>query len=388
MKTKVLFLIESLSGGGAEKVLSVILPNLDIGKFEISVCSIVDVGVHREAVRSCVANYSSAVSYEGGQVRRAVNRLKYKLVYSWLPLSWVYRLFVPKNNDVEIAFCEGFVTKLLAKSGSKAKKIAWVHTDLSANPWPLQQGIYRNKEEDRQAYRSFEKVVCVSKAVETVMQKDYGLANTAVIYNPVDIEAVCTLAMKECPVDIEPTCFNIVAVGRLVPQKGFDELIRAVGEIVRGHPNVNLFIVGEGSERLRLERMIEACDAKDHIYLTGFMTNPYALMSRANLYVCSSRAEGFSLTVAEALALGLPIISMNCLGPAELLDYRKYGDLCKDYNDLSDSLKKAVSDKEYLADLRERSEMGKARFNIEQSIVQIEDLLEAVCQGQNANVTG
>jgi len=94
--------------------------------------------------------------------------------------------------------------------------------------------------------------------------------------------------------------------------------------------------------------------------------------------VCSSRAEGFSLSVAEAMALGLPIISMNCLGPAELLDHGKYGEICNDYNDMSDSLNKAISDKEYIADLRERSEMGKARFNIEQSIVQIEDLLEDV----------
>lgn len=378
MKTKVLFLIESLSGGGAEKVLSVILPNLDARKFEISVFTIVDVGIHREEVKACAAHYSSAVSYEGGPICRAVNRLKYKLVYSWLPLPWVYKLFVPKNNDVEIAFCEGFVTKLLAKSGSKANKIAWVHTDLAANPWPLQQRIYHDKEEERQAYRGFDKVVCVSKAVETVMQRDYGLSNTAVIYNPVDIETICRLAMKECPVVIEPTYFNIVAVGRLVPQKGFDELVRIVSEIVKDYADVHLYIVGEGSERPRLERMIDACDAKGHIHLTGFMTNPYALMSRANLYVCSSRAEGFSLSVAEAMALGLPIISMNCLGPAELLDHGKYGEICNDYNDMSDSLNKAISDKEYIADLRERSEMGKARFNIEQSIVQIEDLLEDV----------
>ena len=233
MKRKVLFLIESLSGGGAEKVLSVILHRLDKGFFDITVCPIVDTGVYREAVKSCVSSYSPVICYDGGPILRAVNRLKYKLVYSWLPLSWVYKLFIPKDNDVEIAFCEGFVTKLLSRSGSKAKKIAWVHTDLAANPWTQQQGIYGSKEEERLAYLRYDKVVCVSNVAEAILHRDYGFDNTAVIYNPVDSEAIHSLSREDCTVILDPSCFNIVAVGRLVSKKGFDKLIRIVADLAK-----------------------------------------------------------------------------------------------------------------------------------------------------------
>ena len=378
MKKKVLFLIESLSGGGAEKVLSVILHHFDKERYEVNVCPIVDTGVYREAVKSCVSNYFPVISYEGGYIKRAINRLKYKLVYSWLPLSWVYKLLIPKDNDIEIAFCEGFVTKMLSRSGSKAKKIAWVHTDLAANPWTLQLAFWGNKEEERLAYQCYDKIICVSNAVERVMCRDYGLDKTEVIYNPVDSDAILSLSREDCTVSMDPSCFNVVAVGRLIPQKGFDELIRIVVGLVAENAKVQLYIVGEGRDRVRLEGLIAECEAKDNIHLTGYMANPYALMSRADLYVCTSIAEGFSLTVAEAMVLGIPIVSMNCAGPAELLDGGRFGELCRDYGEFSESLRKAVSDKEYFEDLRQRSREGKDRFDINESIGQIMNLLEAV----------
>ena len=375
MKKKVLFLIESLSGGGAEKVLSVFLRHLKDGPFDVTVCPIVDSGVYRDVVRGYGVNYSPVIRYHVGPVLRFFNRLKYKLVYSWLPPSWVYKRFVPKGNDVEVAFCEGFVTKLLARSGSKTQKIAWVHTDLAANPWPVQQKIYRDKEEERLAYLQFDKVVCVSGAVETVMRRDYGLDNTVVIDNPVDADAISALAREESPVQLDPSCFNVVAVGRLVPQKGFDELVRIVANLVEEIPNLHLYIVGEGPERPRLEEMA-AGHAKDNLHLTGYLANPYALMSRADVYVCSSRAEGFSLTVAEAMVLEIPVISTNSAGPAELLGNGRFGELCGTYQELSAALKKAAQDKDYLVGLRNKSREGKGRFDKEKIILQFKNLLE------------
>ena len=378
MKKKVLFLIDSLSGGGAEKVLSVILNDLNRQLFEVNVCPIVDTGAYRDVVRNCAAHYSPIVSYDGGPLQKAFNRLKYKLLYSYLPLSLVYNLFVPKKNDVEIAFCEGFVTKLISHAGSKAQKMAWVHTDLEANPWPQQQGIYRNKEEERQAYLHFNKVVCVSNAVEAIMRKKYGLDNTTVIYNPVDTVAISSLSQEECPVKLDTSCFNIVAIGRLVPQKGFDRLIPIVAELTKEFANTHLFILGEGPERPRLEEMIAASDATGSIHMTGYLANPYVLMSQADLYVCSSRVEGFSLTIAEAMALGKPIVSMNCVGPAELLEQGKYGELCSTYQDLSRALRRAASDKEYLFNLRKKSMVGKNRFDKENTIELIESVITEI----------
>ena len=166
MKRKVLFVIESLAGGGAEKVLSVLIKHFDYNKYEVTVCPIVNEGIYCEDVRKQVTHYKPIISYKGSLLSRLWNRIKYKLVYSYLPLSWVYKWFVPQGHDVEIAFCEGYVTKLLSYSNSKSKKIAWVHIDLKDYPWPIDSGIFRNIDEEKKAYSVFNNIVCVSKTVQ------------------------------------------------------------------------------------------------------------------------------------------------------------------------------------------------------------------------------
>lgn len=123
MRKKVLFVIESLSGGGAEKVLTVLLKHIDKTRFDITLCTVVETGVYMDEVKK----YVSCTSILGSPDRKtflgkAWYRFKYRCVYNWLPMKWVYRLFVPKGNEVEIAFVEGFATKLMAASTNKKAK--------------------------------------------------------------------------------------------------------------------------------------------------------------------------------------------------------------------------------------------------------------------------
>ena len=328
MKRKVLFLIESLSGGGAEKVLSVILQHFNKDCNEVVVCPIVDCGVYRETVLTCVPFYQPIICYKGGPIKRVFNKLKYKLVYSWLPLSWVCKLFLPKNNDVEIAFCEGYVTKLLSHSSSKAKKIAWIHTDLSDNPWPIDIGVYKSVEEEAATYMKMDRIVCVSHAVENKFHAKYGFeGKTCTIYNPIDIDDIKLEANKRTDNGAlkRKNCFHLVSIGRLVPQKGYDRLIACLKRLIDDGYPLCLTIIGEGQERNLLEHLIQENGMSGFVNLPGFMNNPYSLLSEANLFVCSSRAEGFSLVIAEAMVLGIPVISTLCSGPNELLGNGMYG---------------------------------------------------------------
>ena len=209
-----------------------------------------------------------------------------------------------------------------------------------------------------------------------------------VIQNPIDVEAISALAREECPVQMDPSCFNIVTIGRLVPLKGFDLLIKTVAELVKDIANLQLYIVGDGGDRSRLQEMISACHSQASIHLTGYMTNPYALLSRADLYVCPSRAEGFSLTVAEAMVLGVPIISMHSAGPAELLGQGKFGAICRTEKELFQALSNAVSDPEYLAGLRRKTKEGKGRFNVETTLERFENVLDLVLRKRETNVAG
>ena len=113
----------------------------------------------------------------------------------------------------------------------------------------------------------------------------------------------------------------------------------------------------------------------NHIHLLGYVKNPYPIMKQMNLFVCSSRSEGYSLVIAEALTLGLPVISMDCSGPNELLDNGKYGILCNNYDDLYQVLNFAITDKNYYLDLKEKAAKRKEFFDIHTTMKQIEQLL-------------
>ena len=323
MKTKILFLIESLAGGGAEKVLSVIMRNLDYEKYEVTVCPVVNEGIYCEDVRKQVTHYKPIISYKGSSLSRFWNRIKYKLVYSYLPLSWVYKWFIPQGNNVEIAFCEGYVTKLLSYADSKSKKIAWIHTDLKDNPWPIKLGIYQDTDEEGKCYSAYNKIVCVSQSARQSFCSLYGFEDkTITIYNPIDINDIRSkVGCKKC----EKGTVRMISVGRLVPQKGFDRLLKVVKRLHDNGYSLHLLILGEGDERKTLEKYVESHNMQSYVSLPGFSGNPYQEMSESDLFVCSSRAEGYSLVIAEAMVLGIPIISTYCSGPNELLQEGKYG---------------------------------------------------------------
>jgi len=375
-KRKILFFIESLGGGGAEKVLSTIVRHIDTQRFEVTVCVVTAGGKYDEEVASHVRIHSllkSPKEYHG--IGRLWYWIKYHLIYHWLPAWIVYKLFIPKGNDVEVAFVEGFVTKLMASSTNKqSKKIAWVHCDLKNQPWPIALGIYSGMEEERSAYEKYDVVVCVSKLVENVMKQHYGLSNTKTIYNPIDEERVLSLAKETSEWYIDTSKFNLISVGRLEKVKGYDELIAVIKDVRNEGVDAHLWLVGEGTEEEKLKNFAKQAGVEKHITFTGFLINPYSLMSKMNLFVCSSRAEGFSLVIAEAMLLGLPVISMNCAGPRELIGDNRNGILCDSYEELgAEIIRKAKeSDNRFPQSLP---------FNTETVMFQIENLLEENSNG-------
>ena len=173
-----------------------------------------------------------------------------------------------------------------------------------------------------------------------------------VIYNPAITEAMPAQGAE--PVDHpwfalqaggKPTPPVILGVGRLARQKNFALLIRAFAE-VRCHVDARLLILGEGPERTRLEQMVRELGLEDHVSLPGYVANPYAYVARARVFVLSSSWEGFANVVAEALALGTPVVSTDCpSGPAEVLDHGRYGMLVPvdDAAALADAIRRVLA---------------------------------------------
>lgn len=380
MRKNVLFVIESLGGGGAEKVLTTLLKHLDKSKYNITLCIITNTGKYIDEVKPYV-NYTSVMTPPHNQTifNKIWYTIKYKLVYKILPISLIYKLFIPKGNDIEIAFCEGFTTKLISKSSNKkAKKIAWVHIDLKQNPWPQKLGIYRNIEEETLTYSKFNSIIAVSNTVRQSFKEVYGQADkTITIYNPIDIHDIKQRG-KENINGYNKSVMNLVTVGRLVPQKGYDILLQIVARLKNEGYKFVLRILGEGTDREELLRYKEQNGLQGYVELIGFKKNPYPYIANSDLFVCSSRSEGYSLVIAESLVLGIPVLSTYCSGPNELLDEGKYGKLVKNSNDgngLYEGLKQFFKNKELLEIYRQKAIERGSFFSLTNVLNEVEKIL-------------
>lgn len=375
---KVLFLIESLSGGGAEKVLSVLIKHINKEDFDITVCTITDIGIYTEEIKQNV-KYLSILGnpQKKSFIGRIIYKINYKLIYTLLPTWLIYKLFIPQNYDVEIAFVEGFVTKLLAAStNNRAKKIAWVHIDLSQNPWTLKNKIYRNLKEEQYCYSKFNQIICVSDTVKTNFIKKFKLENVIRIYNPIDKVDILQKANVTCQYPQTGNNIKFITIGRLVHQKGYDRLLNIMKQLKDNGIHCKLLILGEGEMYHTLSKYIEENDLSEDIMLYGFQANPYQYLKNADCFICSSRSEGFSLVIAEAMVLGKPIISTYCSGPNELLEEGKYGILVENSeNKLYQIIKTINTNKNILHEYSTKSLNRSKDFDIQKTIKEIENII-------------
>jgi len=186
-----------------------------------------------------------------------------------------------------------------------------------------------------------------------------------VVPNPVLPAPPDPVAVAEPPV--------IVAMGRLVAQKGFDMLIEAFAPVARRHPDWNLEIWGEGPDRSKLEGRRDELGLAERIRLPGTTPEPHAVLGRAGIFVMSSRREGFPMVLGEAMASGVPCVSFDCpSGPRELIRDGVDGLLVppNDVVALSSTLERLISDRDLAARLASRAPEVVERFSLEAILAQ------------------
>ena len=304
---KILFFIETLTGGGAEKVLRDLVNHMDQTKFNITVQTVwpCDASLYLVPGIRYKSMYASCSK---------VNQLRYRLEAE---TGLAYRLHIKDDYDIECAFLEMGSTKVLAASSNrKAKKLAWVHCDLLkavSDPAGL-------AEKTAAWYERYDEIVCVSQGVKDSFDKLFcNRFSTVVLNNVIDDELIRKKAIIK-PDDFEHCNEPVVmAVGRLSVPKNYYRLLRAHERLLREGVPHQLWILGEGPERIGLERYIAEHCIGDTVHMPGFRDNPYAYMSQAEIIVCSSSYEGFSTTAVETVILGKPFITTDCFGMREIL---------------------------------------------------------------------
>ncbi len=147
-----------------------------------------------------------------------------------------------------------------------------------------------------------------------------------VVHNPVDLKWIEMNARDHLPACIEKRSY-ILAVGRFVDQKDFPTLIQAFS-VIKHKLDCNLVILGDGPQRLKIEKLVTDLDLTDRVFLPGYLPNPFPVYKNASLFVLSSIFEGFGNVIVEALALGVPVVATRCPGgPKDILEEGRYGRL-------------------------------------------------------------
>ena len=223
-----------------------------------------------------------------------------------------------------------------------ATLLALCFTALKPVVIPIMHNVIMNR---RRRYRklysilfpSADHIITVSDGVADSVALTLGIPRKRIsrIYNPVVTPEIAELARA---VPDHPWMSGdgppiILGTGRLVRVKDFPTLLRAFRQVSRNR-EVRLIILGEGRWRKRLENMIRKMGMETIVSLPGWVSNPYAFMSRASAFVLSSKYEGLANVLIEALACGCPCVSTNCpSGPAEILDNGRFGSLVPVGND-------------------------------------------------------
>lgn len=313
VKKHIAIFAEKLYGGGVEKILQIVCGNFDYNRYHLTLYASckeqMPMGTYPEHLK--IYYYFD----EGNSLATKIkNKLKLLVYYHCSP-SVYYRLFIRNRYDVGIAFIEGYATRILSGAPAGVKKIAWLHTDIENNHWT--DVSYQSRDEEKVCYQVFDKIVCVSAVVERKAQEILGVEKTVVLYNPIETKKIEELS--KISVDKDEKKIRIVSIGSLIPVKGYDRLIRVVKKLRDEHVAIELLILGEGIERKSLEKLIKENDLGNIILLIGYVDNPYPILRSADIYVCSSYAEGFNTAITEALVLGRAIVSTEISGVREQL---------------------------------------------------------------------
>ena len=322
-----LFLMPSLPGAGAEKVLIEILRHIDYTQYNVSLFLEYREGVYLQDVPdkvSIIALHGPNNLWFQRLHRRLVERGWYapfhELVYRRMFLS----LLRGKRYDTIISFMEGSAVKFHSYIFDKGKRnISWVHIDFQQKHWSLD--FFRDAEDERQCYEKMDKIIFVSNDAKTGCDSLFHLSaeKYAVHYNIIDADRIRRLSQM-CTAE-QKNKFTICMLGRLNTQKRHDRAISVAKTLKELGYDFELWIIGDGELREKLENQIIEAGLQDVVKLKGFINPPYSMLAQADIFLNTSEAEGFSLVVAEAFCLGIPVVSTNVSGPRELLGDSEYG---------------------------------------------------------------
>ena len=302
-RLRVMFCIPELDRGGPDAVFFNLLRTLDLDRFEPFLVVTKPTGAYLDELPDHIPVLrTDERRYPVRSVLEHVRHVRPDVVLATLRMSFTCtagRPFFPRRTT--------FVCRVANNVTGEMANVRSRRSSLKS--WAITASY-------RAVVATADRVIAQSHAMRDDIEAQFGLRvarKTIVLPNPVDADRLLQLstAADGLPPKGQP---QLVSAGRLTYQKGFDRLVDAFARVRGQHPDARLWILGEGEEHAALEAQARAAGVAAAVDLLGGVANPAPLYRAADLYVCSSRYEGFPNAVAEALALGTPVVVPS--GPA------------------------------------------------------------------------
>lgn len=372
MAKKVLFLIPNLAHGGAERVLVNLANNLDKNKFEVTIQTLFDVGVNRQYINQCVR-------YIPGYKKQFPGNSHLMKIFS---PKILFKCLIREKYDIIVSYLEGPTARIVAGCPNpNVKKIGWIHVEL--NTAKLAAVGFRSATEAIYAYNTYDRLIAVSQQVKKIFLQSLPVQTQMdVLYNTNETEVILKRGQEEVhdPNFVIDDVPSLCSVAKIIPTKGFDRLVVAHRRLLDEGLHHRIYILGIGEKQKELEKTIEELGVQNTFILLGFQENPYQYVSKCDCYVCSSRREGFSTAVTEALILGVPVVSTNCSGATELLgENNEYGIVVENSEEgIYQGLKRMLSEPGLIDYYRKQAEIRGTYFSREKTVAAVEKMMESL----------
>ena len=319
---KMIIVMPSLYNGGAERSLINLLNELPLDKYEIDLLLLKKIGMFIDQIPDGVNLlntpkdikhlYSSL--FKSGLVLpiRAFGNIVSKLFtqnsrerrgFRWKYFYGPLIKPIEKHYDIALAYISGEILYLVDEKISADKKIVWIHNDYRSAQHP--------KKYDYKHLKNMDAIVSISDACVNILKEEFPEFSSKIymLENITSSVVVRNRSQEFYPNEFIKNQFNIVSIGRLHHQKGFDIAIDAAAEMKRENLDFHWFIIGTGELHEQLKKQIDTNGLQKYVKLLGARSNPYPYIKYCDLFVQPSRYEGKSVVLDEAKILGAPIIA-------------------------------------------------------------------------------
>lgn len=365
-KKKVLFFLWSFSlGGGAEKILSTIVSNLDLEKYQIDILEMEHFDKGYEAVPEGV---NLLKPYKKKSYGRFIDAILWRLriYFPTLVRNWL----IKDEYDIEVSFTIMNPAFPFSKR-KEVKKIAWIHGSIEAF-LKEEQTQYRNNHFEQLSHA--DKIIAISKKTRESIETVYPMFQNKLqtIYNGYDFTVLLEKSEEIAPVTLEKN--SICVIGRLEDLKGTDRVLEVFNELQDEVNNVHLYYIGSGEQEIFLKEEVERLQLQNKVHFLGYQKNPYSILKQAKVLLSLSKQEGFSGAVVEAVTLGIPFVSTNVGGALELSNEGQFGEVIETNQEAIAALKKYITGERKISE--NYSEFIE-QFTIEKQLQQIEELFQS-----------